>query len=62
MVQTYAYINELAHAQKTMKMRILSVITYPDYDGNKFPLCEVAELNISLPEHVLSQHTNSTGT
>ena len=41
---------------------LVRVITYPDYARNKCPLCEVAELNISLPEHVLSQHTNSTGT
>ena len=34
---------------------LVRVITYPDYAGNKCPLCEV-------PEHVLSQHTNSTGT
>ena len=38
------------------------IITYPDYTENKCPLCEVTELNHSLPEHVLSQHTNSTGT
>ena len=35
---------------------------YPDYAEHICPLCHVQELDLSLPEHVLSCHTNSKGT
>ena len=40
----------------------MRVLTYPDYAEHICPLCDVQELDLSLPKHVLSCHTNSKGT
>ena len=38
---------------------LVTIVTYPKYASNICPLCEVAELNESLPDHIIGQHTIS---
>ena len=42
----------------TSMKNFVRVVTYPDYAEHICPLCDVQELDLYLPEHVLSCHTN----
>ena len=45
----------------TSMTNFVRVLTYPDYAEHICPICDVQELDLFLPEHVLSCHTNSKG-
>ena len=43
----------------TALKNLVRIVTHPSYACSPCPLCNVTELNESLPTHVINEHTNS---
>ena len=44
----------------TSLRNLVRVVSYPKHAISSCPLCEVSELDVPLPGHIIEKHTNST--